>query len=360
MSRGALWDDVPGQDRAVAQLQALAAHPVHAYLLSGPPGVGMREAARAFSAALTCADAGCGECRDCRRGLDEAHPDITWVERVGASISKEQIDEVIRVSARAPAEGRRAVIVLVDFHLIAQQYPRLLKTLEEPPAATVFVLLADDVPPELVTVASRCVRIELGPLTSEVIAERLVAEGVDRSVAEEVATAAGGRIDRARLLVGDEGFRSRRAAWHAAPDRLDGTGAAVMALADELRAAIDGVLEPLAARQADEMAALEVRLEQTGERATVRKDLEDRHKREQRRVRTDELRFGLATLAGAYRDALAAGEGDERASIEAVAAIQAAAEAMVRNPTETLLLQSLLLRLPPLRGRRAILDSPPG
>jgi hypothetical protein len=88
--------------------------------------------------------------------------------------------------------------------------------------------------------------------------------------------------------------------------------------------------------------------------------LAERHKRELRRLRHDELRFGLATLAGAYRDALAAGAGDDRANIEAVAAIQAAAEAMVRNPTESLLLQSLLLKLPPLRSRRAILDSPPG
>ena len=79
-----------------------------------------------------------------------------------------------------------------------------------------------------------------------------------------------------------------------------------------------------------------------------------------RRLRHDELRFGLATLAAVYRDALAAGAGDDRANIAAVAAIQAAAEAMVRNPTEALLLQSLLLKLPPLRGRRAILDSPPG
>jgi hypothetical protein len=116
----------------------------------------------------------------------------------------------------------------------------------------------------------------------------------------------------------------------------------------------------LEARQAAELAELDERVKRTGERGAGRKVLTERHKRELRRLRHDELRFGLAALAGVYRDALVAGEGDAGANIEAVSAIQAAAEAMIRNPTEALLLQGLLLRLPPLRDRRAILDSPPG
>ena len=60
----------------------------------------------------------------------------------------------------------------------------------------------------------------------------------------------------------------------------------------------------------------------------------------------DELRFGLATLQGVYRDALTAGDAP---GLDAVAAITEAAEALLRNPNETLLLQALLLRLPPLQ-----------
>ena len=62
--------------------------------------------------------------------------------------------------------------------------------------------------------------------------------------------------------------------------------------------------EPLAARQKEEADRLQQRIEQSGERGSGKKELEDRHKRELRRHRTDELRFGLATLAGAYRDRL--------------------------------------------------------
>ena len=345
-----IWE-IAGQERAVHQLRAAVANPVHAYLLTGPPGVGIREAARSFSAALACAEGGCGTCHDCRRALEGAHPDVMWVERVGASISKEQIDDVIRTAARAPAEARRNVIVLVDFHLVAQQYPRLLKTLEEPPPGTVFALLADDVPPELITVASRCVRVEFGSLPAAVIEQVLTTEGVEPSAAAEVAAGAGGRLDRARLLVNDPGFRARRDAWLSVPRRLDGTGAAIMVLAEELRAGIDSVLEPLAARHDAERAELEARLEQTGERASMRKDLEERHKREQRRIRTDELRFGLATLAGAYRDLLVSASPppapDRRHQVEAVAAIQSASEGLIRNPNEALLLEGLFARLSP-------------
>jgi len=72
--------------------------------------------------------------------------------------------------------------------------------------------------------------------------------------------------------------------------------------------------------------------------------LEARHKREERRVRTDELRFGLATLAGAYRDVLA-GARDPGPGLAAVEAVTAANEALARNPNVTLLLQGLLVRL---------------
>jgi DNA polymerase-3 subunit delta' len=262
---------------------------------------------------------------------------------------------------RSPHEGARKVLLLTDFHLVREAASVLLKVLEEPPPSTVFVILAEQISPELVTIASRCVRIDFGPLTAEQVTAALVGEGVEPAVAAEVAGASSGRLDRARLLAGDPGFAARREAWRAVPGRLDGTGATVAVVASDLAALLgEAGVATLEARQAAELAELDERVKRTGERGAGRKVLAERHKRELRRLRHDELRFGLATLAGVYRDALAGGEGDDRANIDAVAAIQSAAESMIRNPTEALLLQSLLLRLPPLRDRRAILDSPPG
>jgi DNA polymerase-3 subunit delta' len=107
---------------------------------------------------------------------------------------------------------------------------------------------------------------------------------------------------------------------------------------------------PLEARHRAEMAALEERVELTGERGAGRKELSERHRRELRRLRTDELRLGLLTVQACYRDALVAGAPrvGAGACIEAIDAIHAATESLNHNPNEGLLLQSLLLRLPPL------------
>ena len=341
-----LYEEVVGQDRAVRNLRAAARAPVHAYLLTGPPGTGTLSAALAFAADVLCVDGGCGVCGVCTRVLARRHPDVTVVERTGASILVEEIDEVLRLAVRPPSEGARKVLVLVDFHLVDQQYPRLLKTLEEPPASTVFVVLAEDVPAELATIASRCVRVEFGPVPAEALAAALVRDGVEAGRAEEVAAAAGGRIERARLLARDDGFAARQSLWHGVPARLDGTGATVAVLCDELLASIESVSSPLRARQAIEMAELDERVARYGERGSGKRDLDARHKREQRRVRADELRFGFVTLAGVYRDRLVSGAaGGVMAASAAISALDAAGEALIRNPNEVLLVQGVLAAL---------------
>ncbi|HSH59525.1 MAG TPA: hypothetical protein VK988_07775 [Acidimicrobiales bacterium] len=335
---------VVGQERAVSQLRAAIRAPVHAYLLVGPGGTGHRELATSLAAGLLCEEGGCGRCEQCRRAFAGTHPDVIVRERTGPFITVDDAREIGRLASLSPVEARRKVLVLVDFHLVRDAAPALLKAIEEPPATTVFVVLADQVPPELVTIASRCVRVELSPLPTARIVEALVDEGVEAAVAEEAAAASNGRLDRARLLASDEGLAARRAAWRDAPLRLDGTGAAVAALAEELMASGETVLRPLEQRQAAELAEAEERARLYGERGSARRELEARHRREQRRLRTDELRFGLATLASPYRERLAGGR-DSQACLEALDAIAAANEALARNPNETLLLQALLVRL---------------
>lgn len=361
-----LYEDVVGQDEAVAQLRAAAQSPVHAYLLLGAPGTGKRAAALSFAASLLCQSGDADRCVD--RVLSRAHPDLVVRERAGPFITVDDAREISRLAWRSPMEADRQVLVLVDLHLVDRAAPALLKTIEEPPPTTVFVLLADRLAPELVTIASRCVEVRFKSLTPEAVASRLVAEGADETLAEGVAASSGGRMDRARLLLSDPDSAARRRAWEEVPRRLDGTGATVMALVDELTAHGEAVLEPLRVRQRAELDQLAERAEMLGERAIPRRrEIEDRHRREQRRLRMDELRFGLAALAGSYRERLQAPAPGESlpgpivaATLDAVAAVNEANEALEFNPNEALLLEALLVRLSAAAARVSYSPSRPG
>ncbi len=351
-----LFAEVVGQDAAVRALQAAARRPVHAYLLVGPPGTGKRAAAASFTASLLCPQGGDGTCDVCRRVLAGIHPDMIVVEREGPFITVDMARDIGRAAARSPVEGDRKVLVLNDFHLVREAGPALLKTIEEPPPSTIFVVLAEFVPAELVTIASRCVRIDFSPLSPAIVAEALRADGVEPGLADELAKVADGRLDRARLLAGDPEFVLRRRTWMDIPSQLDGTGATASRLATEVIELLERSVAPLRILQDRQIAELEARNARMNEingktaggaRAAKAglKDLEERQKREVRRQRTDELKAGLAALAGVYRDRLASGAPGGAEAIEAVRLIQELAVNLAYNPNEILQLQALLFAI---------------
>ena len=345
-----VWDEVVGQGPAIEQLRgAIEAGPLHAYLFVGPPGSTKDQAARAF-AALLLTGADDPTHRDAALALRGEHPDVREVRRAGAAIDKGQAADIAGKSALSPIESDRKVLILHEFHLLSDEGAAiLLKTVEEPPASTTFIILADDIPSDLVTIASRTVTVRFAAIPDQVVMARLVSEGVPPGVAKASAAMAYGDLDRSRLLATDPAVADRRAAFVGAPTHLDGTGNSALTISAEILDLIDQAAEPLKERQADELQALEERVEQLGERGSGRKELTERHKRELRRHRTDELRAGLASLAATYRDALV----NETAqnppeATDAVHRIHAAIDATGRNANERLLLESLFWSLPSL------------
>lgn len=346
---GSAWDDVVGQHAAVDRLRRAAQSPVHAYLFVGPAGCTKREAARAF-AALLIAGVDDRTHRDVDLILRAEHPDVREVVRVGAAISFEQAREIVRASSLAPAEGDRKVMILDEFHLLRPDGAALLlKTIEEPPPSTTFVILADFVPHDLITISSRCARVDFRLVDEQHITDRLVSEGVDPDSAAEAAAAAAGNLDRARVLAADPELSARRRAFAGVPHRLDGSGSTVMRIVDELVGLVEAAAGPLAERHAAEVAALDERIARYGERGSGKKALDDRHKRELRRHRTDEWVLGLSAIAGTYRDELVAGRVRRPEAVaEAVSRLHRDMAALDRNPNEALLLQALLWSLPVL------------
>lgn len=356
------WQLLAAQPRPAAQLRAAVASPVHAYLFVGRPGSGTRDAVRVFAGELLAATATSSEeaSRHRRLALAERHPDIRLVEPEGATFrgrkeSGGEDDEsegmrFLREASRSPMEGARKVVVATDFHRAnAAAVGMLLKTVEEPPDSTIVIIVADDVPPEQVTIASRCLRIDFPPLNDSAVVAALVTAGVDAARAAEVASLAGGDLARARLLATDERLALRTALWRDVPRRLDGTGTAVTALVDELRATIDDAQAPLTMRHEAEVATAAAELERYGQTGSAAKRLEARHRREVRSLRTDELRLGLATMARAYREEAAVAAHPDDA-FTALARLAEAGDDLRFNPAEELWLRALLLRLD--RGER--------
>ncbi len=348
------WAGVVGQPAAVATLKAGVARPVHAYLLVGPRGSGKRKAAAVFAGEIiVSADAASDRDRTARHrqlASDEQHPDVVVVSPSGNALRR--IDEVARLiveASRTPVEGTRKVLVVDGFHTAtAAAAAALLKPVEEPVESLVWVLLAEHVLPEHVTIASRCTKVEFAPLSDKLVSEALVSEGLaDSENAELLAVAAAGNLRRARQLATDDRVSVRRQSWWSIPDRLDGSGATVALLVSEVRALISEAGEALEVRHREELVALKEHEDRYGIRGSGRKTMEARHKRELRQARTDEIRFGLATLAGRYRDqALASLEHPDTTAMVAIDRIRATSSDFVRNPNEALALQALLLDLP--------------
>ena len=306
-----MWERVVGQDQAVGLLQRAATRPVHAYLLAGPGGSGVAEAARCFAAALICESReispGCGECASCRRVLRGTHPDVVEIEPAGTFIVVDQIEDVVREAFTSPFEAARKVIILSEADRMNETAAnKLLKTLEEPGDRTHLVLLTDSPDDLLPTVRSRVQRIDFAALSEATVRDTLTAAGVEPGVAAGVARLSSGRLDRARALAGE--WAPLRAAALEAAAALDGTGASVARGAERLEEAAAAALAALESAQKAEQKALEKELADTAypDRLArrLRKDLEQRQQRALRRARTDVMAEVVTALETNYRDAL--------------------------------------------------------
>ncbi|HSQ27709.1 MAG TPA: DNA polymerase III subunit delta' [Anaerolineales bacterium] len=193
----------------------------HAYLLTGPQGVGRRTLAIRFAQAINCNASKipgqpCGECRSCRLIEQQQHPDLMVIEaeEVGARLKIDQIREIQHTLSLSPYESNYRVAIFLRFDEANHQAMNaLLKTLEEPPARVIILLTAANEELLLPTISSRCEILRLRPLPVEQLGEGLQALwGMSREKAEELAHISGGRPGYAFELYENPELVKRRTA----------------------------------------------------------------------------------------------------------------------------------------------------
>ena len=225
--------DILGQTRPLNLLRSYLANDTipHAFLFLGPDGVGKKTAARYFARALNCLDPsftcnkdsnqettagiqglGCGQCRPCRLIAENKHPDVLYLFPDGAFIKVDQVRRLIDALALKPVEARMRAVIIEDVqHMNPAAANALLKTLEEPYPATIFILTAPAAAEVMPTILSRCQRVTFQPLTAATLQELLNVYAPETQNWEHIAYLSGGSLSRARELLKPETMRRR--AW---------------------------------------------------------------------------------------------------------------------------------------------------
>ncbi len=310
-----VWDDVVGQEAAIAVLRGAVEDPgamTHAWLLTGPPGSGRSNAARAFAAALQCENGGCGHCQACTTALAGTHADVTVVATELVGIKIDETRSLVSLAQRSPSEGRWRVIIVEDADRMTDRTSNvLLKAIEEPPPRTVWLLCAPSPQDVVLTLRSRSRAVALRVPPVDAVAELLVTrEGVDPHVAAGVARASQSHIGIARRLARDPEARARRAKVLAIPGTIRGVGDAVLAAGDLVEVAQEEARAATEHRDALEKAALLRSMGAEGAatlppslRAQVTQ-LERDQKSRATRAQRDVLDRSMVDLLSLYRDVL--------------------------------------------------------
>jgi DNA polymerase-3 subunit delta' len=385
-----VFDSLIGQEHAVEEMKHAVTDAAkvtvgergdamtHAWLITGPPGSGRSTLALAFAASLVCPNGGCGECSECRNVAAGMHPDVEHIVPEGIIYKVEDTRNLIERAALLPTRSPWHVIVVedVDRFQVASA-STLLKSLEEPPPATVWLLCAPTVDDVFPTIRSRCRHVALTSPTFSAISQQLTNRfGIDPAMAAWATRAAQGHIGRARALATDENVRLRRNQVLDIPTNLRVVSSCfdqANKIVANANADADAIVTPLDQDDDQDIrTAFGEGAEGKGLKSVERqmksalKVLEDRIKGRRKRVLTDQYDRVLLDLTGFYRDVLVVQSGanvelvneelresiervasidDESATLRRIAAITEARDQIIANVNPLNAFESLLVSL---------------
>lgn len=212
------FEEIRGNTPLVEQLRRSAAsgRSSHAYLFLGGAGAGKRLIANTFAKALQCEGEKrpCDSCKSCHAFNHGNHPDVIYFQPLknGKTYTIEDVrEQLLETVDLKPFQYEKKIYIIEKADILnIQSQNALLKTLEEPPAHAVFLLLAERAEAFLPTILSRVVVMKIRPLSAETIADYLMQAGHLAEESHILSAYAQGRIGQALELVEDEGFREMR------------------------------------------------------------------------------------------------------------------------------------------------------
>jgi DNA polymerase-3 subunit gamma/tau len=177
--RPGTFDEIIGQEHVTTTLRNAikSSRTAHAYLFAGPRGVGKTTTARILAKALNCkegpTETPCNQCPSCTEIPKSTSPDVLEID--GAS--NRGIDEIRNLRERvryAPVQGRYKIYIIDEVHMLTPEaFNALLKTLEEPPSAVLFIFATTEPNKLLPTILSRCQRFDFRKISVSEIVQRL-------------------------------------------------------------------------------------------------------------------------------------------------------------------------------------------
>lgn len=209
------FKDIVGQESIISHMKnAIKLNKIsHAYIINGEKGMGKKTIAKIFSMTLQCEKGGdepCMQCHSCKQAISNNHPDIRWITHEKPStIAIDEVREQINNDILIKPYSSKYKIYIVDEaeKLTVQAQNALLKTIEEPPAYGIIILLTNNKDSFLQTILSRCVALEMRPVASTDIINYLrEKEKIPDYQAKMVVNFAGGNLGRAIRLASMEEF----------------------------------------------------------------------------------------------------------------------------------------------------------
>lgn len=382
------WDELTGQEAAIAALQDAVANPeamTHSWLITGPPGSGRSNLAFAFATALLQqSQSGSDVTRTAAQVAARTHPDLAVLATDRVIISIDEVRQLVSQSQFSPSVARYRVIVIEDADRMTERTSNvLLKALEEPPPRTVWILCAPSAADLIPTIRSRVRTVRLRVPSVTEVAELLVRrDSVEPALAERAARESQSHIGMALRLATDDDARDRRARTLQLALDVHSVSGAVLAAEKLVAVATDDAKALTAQREEDERAAAlrSLGIEPgasvpAGLRASLKALEEDQKRRATRSVR-DGIDRVLVDLMSLYRDQLmlqlgagvelvneairgelelASRAGDAELSLAALDAIAVARRRIEGNTPPGLALEAMLISA---SGRVPALGSP--